>query len=58
MNTVQEITMVSNIYKSEGKTDHQVAHALVIGFTGQLKGWWDNTLTEGNRTWLKVKTSI
>ena len=53
MNTLQETTMVSNIYKSKGKTNHQVAHALVIGFTGQLKGWWDNTLTEGNRTWLK-----
>ena len=38
MNTLQELTMVSNIYKSEGKTDHQVARALVMGFIGQLKG--------------------
>ena len=48
------MTMVSNVYKSEGKTDHQVANALVTWIHRSIKRiWWDNTITEENRTWLK-----
>jgi hypothetical protein len=25
---------------------------IITGFTGQLKGWWDNTLTDSDRNWL------
>ena len=41
--------MVSNVYKSNNKTDHQITNIIITGFTGQLKGWWDNTLTDINR---------
>ena len=44
--------MVSNIYKSNNKTDYQIANIIITGFTGQLKGWWDNTLIDTNRNWL------
>ena len=44
--------MVSNIYKSNNKTDHQIANIIITSFTGQLKGWWDNTLTDSDRNWL------
>ena len=44
--------MVSNVYKSNNKTDHQIANIIITGFTGQLKGWWDNTLTYTDRNWL------
>jgi hypothetical protein len=44
--------MVSNVYKSNNKTDHQIANIIITGFTGQLKGLWDNTLTDTDRNWL------
>lgn len=36
---VLELIMVSNVYKADKRTDHQIARYLVTGFTGQLKGW-------------------
>jgi hypothetical protein len=52
LNELHEMLMVSNVYKSNNKTDHQIAHIIITGFTGQLKGWWDNTLTDTDRNWL------
>ena len=38
--------MVSTTYKLNNRLpDHVVAQKIVVGFTGQLKGWWDNYLT-------------
>ncbi|RVW71015.1 hypothetical protein CK203_059712 [Vitis vinifera] len=43
---LQEMTMVSTAYKLNNRLpDHAVAQTIVAGFTGQLKGWWDNYLT-------------
>ena len=40
----QEMTMVSIAYKLNNRLpDHAVAQTIVAGFTGQLKGWWDNS---------------
>ena len=39
LNELHEMLMVSNVYKSNNKTDHQIANIIIIGFTGQLKGW-------------------
>ena len=44
LNELHEMLMVSNVYKSNNKTDHQIANIIITSFTGQLKGWWDNTL--------------
>jgi hypothetical protein len=52
LNELHEMLMVSNVYKSNNKTDHQIANIIITGFTGQLKGWWDNTLTDSDRNWL------
>ena len=41
---LQEMTMVSTAYKLNNRLpDHAVAQTIVAGFTGQLKGWWDNS---------------
>jgi hypothetical protein len=37
LNELQEMLMVSNVYKSNNKTDHQIANIIITGFTGQLK---------------------
>jgi hypothetical protein len=31
--------MIANVYKSVNRSDIRVASSLIIGFTGQLKGW-------------------
>ncbi|WJZ90314.1 hypothetical protein VitviT2T_009466 [Vitis vinifera] len=47
---LQEMTMVSTAYKLNNRLpDHAVAQTIVVGFTGQLKGWWDNYLTFDDR---------
>jgi hypothetical protein len=52
--------MVANVYKCANRSDHQVASSLITGFTGQLKGWWNNSLTEEQRLYLKTtyKTDV
>ena len=46
----QEMTMVSTAYKLNNRLpNHVVAQTIVVGFTGQLKGWWDNYLTFDDR---------
>ena len=52
LNELHEMLMVSNVYKSNNKTDHQIAHIIITSFTSQLKRWWDNTLTDTDRNWL------
>ena len=34
---------------NHGKQDPQIAHLIVIGFTSQLKGWWDHYLNNDDR---------
>ena len=47
---LQEMTMVSTAYKLNNRLpDHAIAQTIVAGFTGQLKGWWDNYLTFDDR---------
>uniref|UniRef100_A0A7N0UH36 DUF7746 domain-containing protein n=1 Tax=Kalanchoe fedtschenkoi TaxID=63787 RepID=A0A7N0UH36_KALFE len=41
--------MYSTISKTAGNTDSNIAKMITAGFTGQLKGWWDNYLTPRNR---------
>ncbi|WJZ92793.1 hypothetical protein VitviT2T_011770 [Vitis vinifera] len=47
---LQEMTMVSTTYKLNNRLpDHAITQTIVAGFTGQLKGWWDNYLTFDDR---------
>ncbi|KAK5785755.1 hypothetical protein PVK06_040371 [Gossypium arboreum] len=47
---LQQMTMVSNAYKTQNQngliSDHAIANLLVAEFTGQIKGWWNHTLTK------------
>ena len=49
INLLHEMTLLTNVYKNHGKLDHQIAHLIVIGFTGQLKSWWDHYLNNDDR---------
>ena len=43
---LQEMTMINTTYKLNNRLlDHPVAQTLVVGFTSQLKRWWDNHIT-------------
>uniref|UniRef100_A0A7N0VNA9 DUF7746 domain-containing protein n=1 Tax=Kalanchoe fedtschenkoi TaxID=63787 RepID=A0A7N0VNA9_KALFE len=48
-NLVHRMLMYSTISKTAGNTDSNIAKMITAGFTGQLKGWWDNYLTPRNR---------
>ncbi|GAV87073.1 LOW QUALITY PROTEIN: hypothetical protein CFOL_v3_30499, partial [Cephalotus follicularis] len=51
VNKLQEMTMViSNAHKIRNNSDKTVANLIVAGFTGPLKGWWDNVLTTLQQT--------
>ena len=56
LNELYEIFMVSNVYKSNNKTDYQIANIIITEFIEKLKGWWDNTLTDTDRNWLANAT--
>ena len=43
------MTLLTNVYKNQGKQDLQIAHLIVTGFTSQLKGWWDHYLNNDDR---------
>ncbi|KAH9725508.1 hypothetical protein KPL70_007899 [Citrus sinensis] len=43
---LQQMTMAANAYKTQaGTSDRAISEILIVGFTGQLKGWWDHLLT-------------
>ncbi|GAV87040.1 LOW QUALITY PROTEIN: hypothetical protein CFOL_v3_30466, partial [Cephalotus follicularis] len=50
INKLQEITMVSNAHKIKNNSDKAVVNILIAGFTGKIKGWWDNVLTTQQQT--------
>jgi hypothetical protein len=47
---LQNMTMVATTYETANDCPETViVEILVAGFSGQLKGWWDNYLTEGEK---------
>ena len=44
-----QMTMAATAHKTKGCSDKATAIAIVQGFTGQLKGWWDNLCTEHDK---------
>lgn len=49
LNTMHGMLTVVKIYKTKNNaTKNWAVHLLIIRFTGQLKGWWDNYLFEHN----------
>jgi len=47
LNTLQQMIMVANAYKTQTRTPNKaIIELLITGFSSQLKGWWDYHLTE------------
>lgn len=45
------MSMVATAYQTTHDcSEETIVNVLVAGFSGQLKGWWDNYLTEEERT--------
>ncbi|KAG5616789.1 hypothetical protein H5410_016613, partial [Solanum commersonii] len=42
---VHRMLMYATIYKSVNNTDRTICKMIIAGFTGQLRGWWDNYMT-------------
>ncbi|KAH1221794.1 hypothetical protein GmHk_12G035129 [Glycine max] len=56
MNTLQHMTMVATAYQTSHEcSEETIIDILVAGFSGQLKGWWDNYLTNEENA---VKTDL
>ena len=47
--------MTSTTYSGDND-DHTIIQYLIVGFTGQLRGWWENMLTDVQR--YHIMTSI
>ncbi|KAK9697127.1 hypothetical protein RND81_08G016600 [Saponaria officinalis] len=45
LNTLQEMGMATAAYKKREANIQVIFGMLIAGFTGQLKNWWDNSLT-------------
>ncbi|KAL5159223.1 putative Polyprotein CP [Glycine soja] len=61
MNTLQHMTMVATAYQTSHEcSEETIIDILVAGFSGQLKGWWDNYLTneEKSKIYSAVKTDL
>ena len=56
INLLHEMILLTNVYKNHEKSNHQIAHLIVIGFTGQLKGWWDHYLNSDDKN--KILTVV
>ncbi|RDX97411.1 putative Polyprotein CP, partial [Mucuna pruriens] len=51
MNTLQHMSMVAMTYQTTHDcSEETIVNILVVGFSGQLKGWWDNYLTNDEKT--------
>ena len=50
INLLHEIVMVVNAYRIKtSNSDFHNVDALVIGFNGLLKGWWDHYLSQNDK---------
>ncbi|KAG5632679.1 hypothetical protein H5410_004396 [Solanum commersonii] len=47
--TIYRMLMYSTICKTNKNSDKTIADMIIAGFTGQLKGWWDNYLNQEQR---------
>ncbi|KAL9684625.1 hypothetical protein QQ045_022066 [Rhodiola kirilowii] len=45
-NAIHRMLMFFTVCKTSGNSDITSANMIIAGFSGQLKGWWDNYLTQ------------
>ena len=48
-NTIHRMMMYSTICKGNNNSDKAIVKMIIAGFTGQLKGWWDNYLSQTDK---------
>ena len=60
INLLHEMMMAANAYRIKiNNSNFHAVDALVIGFTGLLKGWWDHYLSQNDREYiLNAKKTI
>nr|KYP35696.1 Enzymatic polyprotein [Cajanus cajan] len=61
LNTLQHMTMVSTAYQTAlDSADEAIVEILTSGFSGQLKGWWDNYVSDEEKHEIitAVKTDV
>nr|KYP39731.1 polyprotein [Cajanus cajan] len=46
-----EMSMAASAYRAK-HSEAQTVKLLIAGFTGSLKGWWDNYLTQDQRSYI------
>ncbi|QHO23737.1 uncharacterized protein DS421_12g366140 [Arachis hypogaea] len=50
MSMLQHMTMVGTAYPAAHETfEEAMANIIISGFSGQLKGWWDNYLSDDQK---------
>ncbi|QHO38330.1 uncharacterized protein DS421_4g119420 [Arachis hypogaea] len=50
MSMLQHMTMVGTAYQAAHKTSEEaIANVIISGFSGKLKGWWDNYLSDNQK---------
>lgn len=49
LNVLHKMMMYSTVCKANKNSDKQISEFITAGFTGQLKGWWDNIMTSSQR---------
>ncbi|XP_021690789.1 uncharacterized protein LOC110672342 [Hevea brasiliensis] len=59
-NIIQFMTMYAMATRTKGNTDQAIAKAIIAGFTSQLRGWWDFSLSEEGKAQVlnAVKTEL
>ncbi|KAG5608487.1 hypothetical protein H5410_019768 [Solanum commersonii] len=55
---VHRMLMYATIWKSVNNTDKTICKMIIVGFTGQLRGWWDNYMTlDANASVINAKAT-
>ncbi|CAK8565767.1 unnamed protein product [Lathyrus sativus] len=49
IDTIHRMIMYSTVCKQHGNSDSSIASFITTGFVGQLRGWWDQYLTESQK---------
>ncbi|MBT1595296.1 hypothetical protein, partial [Klebsiella pneumoniae] len=58
-NLFSEMIMVSTAYIKQNKVSQQATlNMITLGFTGQLKGWWDNYLSELDKELIRCSIKV
>lgn len=55
---MHEVTLAATTYKKHKNIDHQIAQMLLSGFTRNIKGWWDNCVSQDDKTRILIVVKL